>query len=523
MVFSLGSFGFALPVYNDYMIFLAALPILSVLILMILLHWTGQRAGFAGWLVGLAVGALAFGLTPQVLLISQLKGLYLSFVVLFVLWPALLLYNLVNQAGGIRAVSNSLARALPARGLLLLALAWAFSGMLEGLAGFGIPVAIVAPMLVGLGIEPVAAVAAVAVGHSWSVTFGDMGVILSTLAALVKLDASEVIPLAALLLGFATIACGLGAALLLKQGKHWKLIVGVGVFISLVQYGLAVIGLAPLSAFGAGLAGVLLILLLGRGRAEAPLTGALPLPLERSQLRGAFASYGGVSLLMGALYLIRPLQASASQAALALRYSGVVTAGGFTTPESVQVFRPLLHPGSIILLAAAISVFGLRRMCVLQPGGAQAALRATVRSGLPTSVGIVAMVGLSALMDHTGMTLLLAQALSGMMGRAYPLVSPLVGMLGAFATGSNNNSNVLFATLQQNAALILGIDQRLLIAAQTTGGSLGSMIAPAKILVGCSTVGLVKREGEALRLTLPYGIAIGLGAGLLALVLANVV
>ncbi len=492
---------------------------------MIALRWTGQRAGFAGWLIGLAVGALAFGLTPQVFLISQLKGLYLSFVVLFVLWPALLLYNLVNQAGGIRAVSNSLARALPDRGMLLMALAWAFSGMLEGLAGFGIPVAIVAPMLVGLGVDPVAAVAAVAVGHSWAVTFGDMGVIISTLTALVKLDASAVIPLAALLLGFATIACGLGAALLLKQGRRWKLIVGVGAFIALVQYGLAAAGLVPLSAFGAGLAGVALILLLGR-RAGMPVMEPKPLPSalpERSQLRGAFISYGGVSLLMGALYLIRPLQASASQVALALRYPGVVTAGGFNTPELVQVFRPLLHPGSIILIAAVASVYVLRRMCLLQPGGTKAALRATLRSSVPTSIGIVAMVGLSALMDHTGMTLLLAQALSTAMGPVYPLVSPLVGMLGAFATGSNNNSNVLFATLQQNAAFILGIDQRLLIAAQTTGGSLGSMIAPAKILVGCSTVGLVRREGEVLRLTLPYGIAIGLGVGLLALLLANVV
>ncbi len=505
------------------MILLAALPILTVLILMIALHWTGPKAGLAGWLVGLAVGALAFGLTGQVFLISQLKGLYLSFVVLFVLWPALLLYNIVNQAGGVRAASNALARALPDRGLLLIALAWAFSGTLEGLAGFGIPIAIVAPMLVGLGVQPVAAVAAVAVGHSWSVTFGDMGVIFSTLLGLVKLDPGALIPLAALLLGAAAIACGLGVALLLKQGRRWKLIVGVGAAMAVVQYGLAAAGLTALSAFGAGLAGVGLLLVFGRRRAPAPAAESAPAALERSQLRGAFASYGGLSLLMGVLFLIRPLQAGAERLALPLRYPGVVTAGGFATPESVQIFKPLLHPGSIVLLVAVASIFMLRSLYVLPSGGTRLALRATWRSGLPTSLGIIAMVGLSALMDHTGMTLLLAQGLSAAMGQVYPLVSPLVGILGAFATGSNNNSNVLFATLQQNAALILGIDQRLLIAAQTTGGSLGSMIAPAKILVGCSTVGLVRREGEVLRLTLPYGIAIGLGTGLLALLLASMV
>jgi lactate permease len=45
-----------------------------------------------------------------------------------------------------------------------------------------------------------------------------------------------------------------------------------------------------------------------------------------------------------------------------------------------------------------------------------------------------------------------------------------------------------------------------MLAAQTTGGALGSMIAPAKILVGCSTVGLSGKEGPVLRSTLLYGL-----------------
>src|SRR5919197_1415596 len=112
---------------------LAALPILFVLALMLLLRWGGQRAGPAGWLAGIVVAALAFGLTPQVLWVSQAKGFLLSLYVLAVLWPALLLYNVVNQAGGIRALAQILERAITDRPLLLVVLAWAFSGVLEGL------------------------------------------------------------------------------------------------------------------------------------------------------------------------------------------------------------------------------------------------------------------------------------------------------------------------------------------------------------------------------------------------------
>lgn len=59
-------------------------------------------------------------------------------------------------------------------------------------------------------------------------------------------------------------------------------------------------------------------------------------------------------------------------------------------------------------------------------------------------------------------------------------------------------SNVLFLLMQQNAAMLLRISVPLMIAAQTVGGSLGSMLAPAKTMVWCSTVGLRGQEGEVL-------------------------
>ena len=112
------------------------------------------------------------------------------------------------------------------------------------------------------------------------------------------------------------------------------------------------------------------------------------------------------------------------------------------------------------------------------------------------------------------MTILLAQGLSQTMGAAFPLFSPLVGMLGAFATGSNTNSNVLFAPLQQKVALFLRVSPVILVSSQTAGGSIGSMISPAKLVVGCSTTKLKGHDGEVLRYTLPAGILIGLLVGI---------
>jgi len=46
----------------------------------------------------------------------------------------------------------------------------------------------------------------------------------------------------------------------------------------------------------------------------------------------------------------------------------------------------------------------------------------------------------------------------------------------------------------------------LILAAQTAGGSLGSVLAPAKVIVGCSTVGLAGEEGGVMRKMLGYGL-----------------
>lgn len=194
----------------------------------------------------------------------------------------------------------------------------------------------------------------------------------------------------------------------------------------------------------------------------------------------------------------------------------------FCTPAaSGQVFRPLAHPGTLILLVSCVSI-GItcwRRKGAFEAAGKAAA--ATWRSAGAASIGVLSMVGLSTLMEHCGMSYRLAEGLSRLLGSWYPVVSPCVGILGAFATGSNNNSNVLFGALQKNAAVLLNLNPYVLTAAQTAGGALGSMLAPVKIILGCSTVGQVGQEGQVLRKTVPYGLGIGLGLGVLTYALSR--
>ena len=96
--------------------------------------------------------------------------------ILYVVWPALLLYRVTDQAGGYEALRQGITRFSRNELFLVVALGWVFSSFLQGIAGFGTPIAVVAPLLVAFGVRPVYAVVIPLIGHLWAKFFGTLGV-----------------------------------------------------------------------------------------------------------------------------------------------------------------------------------------------------------------------------------------------------------------------------------------------------------------------------------------------------------
>lgn len=491
---------------------LAFLPILIVLLLMLVFRWGSPLAGLAGWVSGLLVAVFAFGLNWQVLWVSQGKGLLLTLNVLLVLWPALLLYNLVDQMGGIRAIALALQGMVHNQGWLLILQAWMLTALIESLAGFGMPMAIVSPMLMALGVTPVIALAATAAGHTWAVSMGGMALPFRTLTEVAKVTQSSLFPTSALLLGFVAVATGLAVAVLLKQGRQWWRVLLLGTIVACVQYVSGMIGLIPLSSFIAALVGIVVgILISGHPEGWKPQFTSSP------ALRGGLLAYGLLILFILLVSLVKPLNQAFSTVTWTLQFPAAVSNTGLSTPAGPgYVFRFLLHPGTLILLSILASLLIFRSTRSMVTPNLPRALKEAAQEALPASLGTLFMIGLSTVMEHTGMTSALARGMSDIAGSVYPVIAPIVGMLGAFATGSNTNSNVLFGMLQKEVATLVGASPAVILAAQTTGGSLGSMIAPAKLAVGSSTNSLKGREGEVLRYTLPISLVIALIVGILA-------
>jgi lactate permease len=201
-----------------------------------------------------------------------------------------------------------------------------------------------------------------------------------------------------------------------------------------------------------------------------------------------------------------------------LDYPATGTELGFAVgaQEDYARIRLLRHPAPLILFSLALTYLAYRLMGMWRPGAAQAAARRTYAQCVPTSVGVATMVMMALIMTDTGMTALLGKTIASGTGRVFPVFSPYIGVLGTFMTGSNTNSNIMFGALQMETAKALGISAVTVASAQSIGGSLGSAIAPAKVLVGTAIVGLSGKENEVLRKTIPYCLAIVLLAGIQA-------
>ncbi|MDX2502275.1 MAG: L-lactate permease, partial [Deltaproteobacteria bacterium] len=372
-------------------------------------------------------------------------------------------------------------------------------------------IAVVAPLLVGLGFPPVVAVAVPAIGHSWSVTFGSMGASFQALMAVSGLESSYLAPWSATLLGITAYLCGIFAVYVYggwKMVRHSLVaILIVGSTMAGTQYILAVSGMWTLGGFGASLTG------LASGLAVAKLkmynrTSPSQNRLEMG-LWWALSAYLILIAIVSGGVMLPFLKAFLGQVKLSISFPEIVSLNGWVTKagagKGINLFG---HGGALLLYSSIVSFFIYRIKGFYKPRALKAILQKTVKSGVPTSLGIVSMVCFAMIMDHCQMIYILAEGTSRVFGSLYPLISPWIGLLGAFMTGSNTNSNVVFGVLQQETAQLAGVSVALMLAAQTTGGAIGSMIAPAKILVGCSTVGLSGKEGPVLKATLRYGLVI---------------
>ena len=496
---------------------LSASPLLVILLLMAGLRWGLIRTGFAAWVWSLAAAGLFFGAGLPVFAVSQAKALLLAADVLAIVWGALLFYSVCDQAGVIQAIGEGLTGTIPWRGLRVLMLAWVFASFLQGAGGFGVPVVITAPLLLADGFSPLLSVLLPFIGHGWAVTFGSLGTSFQALMSATGLDAGVLAASSAAMLGCLCLVSGLLVGGLAVEKKEFlrllPVILAVGLAMGVTQYILAVGGLWQTASLGAGLAGGLVCFLFGR---VARSRSASPGPPPGRKFILGLSAYAVLVAIVLSAHAVSPVRGALQSWEWKVPLPAVSTSLGYSTPaEGGKGIAPLIHPGALLAYASAGAFLWLRAWRWPSPGSAGGVLRGTIEQAAPVSVGILLMVGVSTIMEYSGMTAALAEGLSASLGAAFPAVAPWLGAAGAFLTGSNTNSNLLFAPLQQRIAHSLGVPEKVLLAAQTAGGAVGSTLSPAKVGLGSAAFRRGLNEGDILRrLLLPIGVLLAAASAL---------
>lgn len=110
--------------------------------------------------------------------------------------------------------------------------------------------------------------------------------------------------------------------------------------------------------------------------------------------------------------------------------------------------------------------------------------------------------GMNALLTNKSMLFVMAEALAKIFRSAYVVIAPIIGVLGAFMSGSNTVSNTLFAGLQFQTAVLVKQSPVLIVALQSIGGAAGNMICVNSVMAACATTGTFGNEGRIIRTNL---------------------
>ena len=462
---------------NLFMWIMAFLPIAALLILMIKCGWGATEAAPVGLLITVVTGVAFYKADITLLASESAKGVWNALIILIIVWTAILMYQVGDEAKAFLVIRNGMRKLLPNELLLVLAMGWIFESFLQGITGFGVPVAVGAPLIW------------TAIGGFATCWFYGKG------KALKK--------------GFVAVAI-----MAVIQGGGELLLTQVS---------------TTLACFIPAVISLVVILLLGRtkmykdewciedspimNRDFAAADGEEEIP--DMTLVQAFVPYFALSIITLVVLLVKPLNTVLGQFKFGFAFPETSTGYGYVN-KAVDCFSPLApftHASMFLFVSAIIGLVYYKKHGWIGEGGTKRVFVKSVSMTMPSGIAVIGLVIMSKIMDGTGQTVVLANGIANVLGKVYIIFAPFVGLLGTFMTGSNMSSNILFGSFQMTTAKLLGANTAAILGAQSAGGAIGAAISPSKIILGTTTASILGSEGEVMKklmaITIPSTILIG--------------
>ncbi|AUZ25154.1 L-lactate permease [Bacillus subtilis] len=516
------------PFGNEYVSALAALtPILFFLLALTVFKMKGILAAFLTLAVSFFVSVLAFHMPVEKAISSVLLGIGnglwpIGYIVLMAVW----LYKIAVKTGKFTIIRSSIAGISPDQRLQLLLIGFCFNAFLEGAAGFGVPIAISAALLVELGFKPLKAAALCLIANAASGAFGAIGIPVITGAQIGDLPALELsrtllwtLPMISFLIPFLLV-------FLLDRMKGirqtWPaLLVVSGVYTLIQALTMAVLGpeLANILAALFSMGGLALFLRKWQPKEIYREEGAGESGEKKAYSAADIAKAWSPFYILTAAITIWSLPA----------FKALFQEGGLLYQTTLLLKMPYLHqqimkmppiapsamPLDAVFKVDLLSATGTAILAAVIVTGlfsknfssrdAFASLKETGKELWVPIITICFVMGFANLANFAGLSSSIGLALAKT-GDLFPFVSPVLGWIGVFITGSVVSNNALFGHLQVVTGAQIGAGSDLLLAANTAGGVMAKLVSPQSIAIAAAAVGQTGKESKLFKRTVAYSL-----------------
>ena len=517
---------------------LAILPILAALIMMTCFKVSPAKALPFSWAGCATIGYFIWDMKIKAIIAASILGVLKSLDILFIIFGALLLLNVLKKSKAIDVINNSFSSITLDRRIQVIIIAWLFSGFIEGAAGFGAAPALAAPLLAGLGFPSLIAVCIALIGNTMPVPFGGVGIPVittcSTLSANLERVYLDPAAFQKTLLDILTTISGLSGLfipliliifmVILAGGKNkfaaikeiTPLAIASGLAYN-IPWKLSAIFLGPeLPSMAGAIVGLPIILMMLKFKLLVP-KNVYRFPDEENNVTRT-SPISNSAQLTNITNSITPLQAWMPYACIAL-YLFITRLPILKVGTFLNTYFPKVKISSILSIDGTSLNWNILNNPGLLPFTLFAIIFAlvwklnhneitniftqTIKQITPAAITIGSSVALVMIMvlsgnnvNKPGMLLTVAKSAADLFGQSYLICAPFIGVLGAFFGGSCTVSNILFASLQFDTANLLKLSPELACALQNAGGGIGCMVRISGIVATCATVNAKGKEGK---------------------------
>ena len=501
----------------------AVIPTVVVLLLLGVARRPAWQAALAGLLAGLLIAVTVWQLPLGLALDSVAAGAtFALWPVMWIVFNALVLYNIAVTSGHFDAFRAWMIANLPNdRGVVLVVIGFSFGALLEGVAGFGTPVAITSALLIALGFPALEALTFTLIFNTVPVAFGALGTPVTALGAVTQLSTQDLgamigrqLPLLAALLPFYVVGLYGGRRSLRRL---WPVLAVAGGTFGLAQFVTSNYISYELTDVAAALSSMIVtILFLKVWRPTPDPEFALNLPAA-AKAPGTITPWHGLIpwLFLAAVVTVWTTYGINLMGQERISWPGLHNQIFITLYDqpyaAIWTFQPLATGTAVLMTSIIMAAFF--RVSVAGYFKAVADTFVQLRIAILT---VALVMGLAYLMNYSGMTYTLGVGVSSA-GIFFPLLSAFLGRIAVFLTGSDTSGNTLFGNLQVVAARQLDLSPVLMAATNSSGGVMGKMISPQNICTGTAVTGMQGREGQVLARTFIHSIILTLILGLIVL------